>query len=144
MDETGLYILLGFLGLLAAIAVVGALWWRRAARKVEIARNWPAAEATVESGTLEAVADSSIRAPIVLPVFAFSYHVDEKYYSGRFTLSHIHTDPDQIIQRVTGRKLQIRYNPSSPDAWFISDEEIEGCRVEQKMGRHVVGLYPRD
>jgi len=144
MDETGLYILLGFIGLLAAIAAVGGWWWRIEARKVEVARNWPTAEATVESGTLEPIADSSSRAPIVLPVFAFSYEVDENYYSGRFALSHINADADQIIQRVIGRKLQIRYNPSSPVTWFIPDEEIEGCRVEQKMGPHLVGLYPRD
>jgi hypothetical protein len=43
-----------------------------------------------------------------------------------------------------GRKLIVYYDPAHPDRWLIRDEMIEGCKVEQKMGPHLVGLYPND
>lgn len=101
-------------------------------------------EATIEAGKLEAVQDSSVRSPIILPVFAFSYQFDGNYYSGRFSLSHLNTDANELIQRLTGQKLQVHCDPSSPDAWFIPQEYIEGCKVEQKMGPHVIALYPQE
>lgn len=110
---------------------------------IEIARSWPAVEATIESGTLEHVKDSSARAPIVLPVLAFSYQALGTFYGGRFSLSHLNTDADELIQKLIGRKLQVRYNPSEPEKWYIPDEQIEGCEVEQRIGPHVVALYPR-
>jgi hypothetical protein len=140
MDQTGIYICLGILTLFGAIA----WWWRRQHLRVEMAQTWPAAEATIESGALETVKDSNPRSPIILPVFTFSYQVADEYYSGRFALSHLHTDADDLIQRLIGRKLQLRFNPSSPDIWFIPDTEIEGCRVEQKMGPHLIALYPKE
>jgi hypothetical protein len=66
-------------------------------------------EATIESGALEHVKDSSARAPIVLPVLAFSYQALGTFYGCRFSLSHLSTDADELIQKLIGRKLQVRY-----------------------------------
>jgi len=43
-----------------------------------------------------------------------------------------------------GRKLAVGYDPGHPDRWLIPDEIIDGCKVEQKMGPHLVGDYPKD
>lgn len=143
MDETGAYILSGFLGVIAVIAGVWTWEWRRQRHHIQVAHSWPMTEATIQAGKLEAIQDSSVRSPIILPVFAFSYQFDGNYYSGRFSLSHLNTDANELIQRLTGQKLQVHCDPSSPDAWFIPQEYIEGCKVEQKMGPHVIALYPQ-
>jgi hypothetical protein len=143
MDQTGIYLSLGALGVIGVVAAIAVWWWRTQTRNIEIARSWPVVEATIESGALEDVKDSSARAPIVLPVLAFSYQALGSFYGGRFSLSHLSTDADELIQKLIGRKLQVRYNPSVPDKWYIPDEQIEGCKVEQRIGPHVIALYPR-
>lgn len=144
MDETGFYILFGLLGI---VAIVAAIWiWelRGQRRQIQSAVSWPITEATIESGAIEEVSNIGGRTPMFLPVFAFSHHVADNYYSGRFSLSHLNTDADELIRRMIGRKIQIRCNTSSPDMWFIPDEHIEGCKVEQKLGPHLVALYPKE
>jgi len=44
---------------------------------------------------------------------------------------------------MVGHRLRVHYDPRRPKIWFIPDERIEGCKVEQKMGPHVMALYPR-
>ena len=130
------------------IAVIGVMiilvaWLVRRIR-VRSARHWPMAEGTVESGVREVVFSSKY-GNIELPVFAFSYRVARDYYSGCFALRPYITDPgESVIDRLIGRKLQVRYNPTRPSVWFIPDELIEGCRVEQKLDPHLVSYPPRD
>jgi len=140
MDQTGAEIALGLLGVVTVVVIVFAWDWRRRRRSVEEAGTWPIAEATVESGAPERATDTRA---IVLS-FAFSYQVAGAYYSGRFGLIPTNTDSEALIDRVIGRKLQVRYNPLRPEVWFIADELIEGCKVEQKLGPHFLGLYPKD
>jgi hypothetical protein len=140
MDQTGVYISLGLLSIVMAVVVVFAWEWRRQRRSVEEAGTWPVTEATIESGAVERTAESRA----VLPTFAFSYQIVGEYYSGRFGLIPADTDSAALIDPMIGRKLQLRYNPLQPAVWFIADERIEGCKVEQKLGPHVVGLYPKD
>lgn len=143
MDETGFYILLGLFVVSAIVAGVWSWEWRKQRRTVGAASSWPLTEATIESGAIEIV-NGTGKQPIRLPVFAFSYHVADDYYAGRFSLSYLNIDADDLIQRLTGRKIQIRCDPHSPDIWFIPDEQIEGCKVEQKMGPHMIKLYPSE
>ena len=83
--------------------------------------------------------------PVVLPVFAFSYVVKGEYYSGRFALMPYTNDPGpSLFGRMIGRKLEIAYDARNPEAWFIPDELIEGCKVQQKLGPHFAVLYPKD
>jgi len=79
--------------LLSVIAVVGsavliavAAWvvsGYRQRKLVQDAREWIATEATINSGTLESMQESS---KVVLPTFAFSYQVSGQHYSGKFSL----------------------------------------------------------
>lgn len=116
--------------------------WRRA--RAKNARVWPTADATIESGALEVVAN--VRGTKVeLPVFAFSYRVGEHYFGGRFALLPYITDPGpSILERMIGRKLQVRYDPQRAENWFISDELIEGCKVEQKLSPDLLNFKPAD
>jgi hypothetical protein len=140
MDETGFEILLGVLGIVAAVVITTAWWWRRSQQKAEIAQTWPETAATIESGRLEPVKQSRAS----LPTFAFSYHVNGEYYSGRFGLIPGDTSSEALIQRLVGRKLQIRFNPEQPEVWFLAEERIEGCKVEQELDPHLIDLSPRD
>jgi hypothetical protein len=100
-------------------------------------------EATIESGAMEAVAHARY-GDVTLPVFAFSYVVDREYYSGRFALFPYITDPgESIFARMAGRKLQLHYDPRKPAEWFLPEELIEGCEVEQEIGPHWNNYYPK-
>jgi hypothetical protein len=140
MDETGILILLMYV----ALGTAGLGWWYWQKKRVDAARKWPPAEATIESGTLE-VYSAGRGAKVTLPTFSFSYAVNGDYYSGRFALMPYLTDPAPgITERLIGAKLEITYDPSHPDVWFIPTEYIEGCKVEQKLGPHFTGFYPKD
>ncbi|HKN17089.1 MAG TPA: DUF3592 domain-containing protein [Candidatus Sulfotelmatobacter sp.] len=128
------------LGLAAARVVQSVRWWIRATK----AKRWPTSEATIESGGVEVVARNR-HGKVELPVFAFSYRVGTGYYGGRFALLPYITDPDEsIIGRMIGRKVQVRYDPKDAAVWFIPDELIEGCKVEQKISQNFVNYPPRD
>jgi hypothetical protein len=49
-----------------------------------------------------------------------------------------------LIGLMIGRKLQVRYDPKDAAVWFIPDELIEGCKVEQKISRDLVNYPPAD
>jgi hypothetical protein len=141
VDSTGIAILAGIFALTFGVAGIFALWWWRKKREVDQARQWPQTEATVETAALEPVAQGRYTA---LPTFSFSYKVAGEIYSGRFSLARPGTVPrESLLTHMVGHKLQVHYDPQRPKVWFIPDELIEGCKVEQKMGPHVVGLYPR-
>jgi len=87
----------------------------------------------------------------VLPTFAFSYQVSGEYYSGKFALIPERSlFPNRaliesMIEGMIGRKLLLRYNPRQPDAWFIPEERIDGCKVAQRIGSQMIHrYYPRD
>jgi hypothetical protein len=140
VDQTGELIALGVLAVVAIVVAIAAGWWRRQQKRVQETERWPQAEATIESGRLEPTAQGRA----VVPTFAFSYQTAGRFYSGRFGLMPHMTDSQSIIERMMGRKLQVRYDPSRPEVWFIPDKMIEGCKVEQRMGPHVIGFYPKN
>jgi hypothetical protein len=133
-----------------AVGISIALWVISIYRQARVAKKtggWLPVEGTIESGTLEATAETN---KVVLPTFAFSYQVAGEYYAGRFALMPEKLFPSKdliqsTIDRMIGRKLLLRYDPSHPELWFIPDELIDGCRVEQKIGSQAVHrYYPRD
>ena len=134
----------------ATVPVAFAAWavsWYRQRRILERAKMWPASEATVQAGAFEGTRESG---KLVLPTFTFSYQVSGEYYSGRFCLLPERTffpEPfiPSITTRLVGRRLLLRHDPNRPEVWFIADETIEGYRVGQKIGMHVVhSYYPKD
>src|SRR5579863_4750082 len=128
--------------LLGIAILVG--WWLWQWKLVKGTKGWPSAEATIESGAIEEVARAR-GAVVNLPTFAFSYQVAGEYYSGRISLLPYITDPNEgLMARMIGHKLQIRYDPRHPQVWYVTDTLIEGCKVEQKIGPHLVGFYPKD
>lgn len=112
------------------------------------AQEWPSVEGTIESGQMEQVAGGGKTPRVILPVFAFSYHVEGQYYGGRFALLPYNTDPTvddpSFLEHMVGRKVQVNYNPEHPEVWFVADKLIEGCRVEQKFGRDLTNFAPSD
>ena len=133
----------------SVVGICIALWIVSVYRQRKVlqeARQWLPVEAKVESGALEATSETN---KVVLPTFAFSYQVAGEYYSGRFGLMPKRFPSKELIQsiidRMIGRKFLLRYDPSHPEAWFIPDEYIDGCRVEQRISSNVIHrYYPSD
>jgi hypothetical protein len=133
------------LALIAALAVVGGIFYRfvRKMNKVDDAKLWPGADATIQSGELEVVAHMRYGS-ITLPCFAFSYTAKGEYYSGRFALLARGDQADVLLKKLVDQKLRVNYDPEQPSTWHIPHELIEGCQVEQKISAELVKLYPDD
>jgi hypothetical protein len=140
MDEIGILLLVAFVAVPVAICI---WWWHFQRKRVERARRWPRTEAIIESGTLKELRGQYSHG--LLPLFTFSYKVAGEYYSGQFALTPYISDPGpSIVERIAGRKLNICYDPGRPERWFIPDELLEGCRVQQEIGPHVLRVYVPD
>lgn len=116
------------LALILAVCVIAALLarilWK--ASRDEAARNWPSAEATIQSAEMEEI---GTRYKVELPCFAFSYSVDGEYYSGRFSLSAKEERAAGLMKEMINRKLTIQYDPQKPSSFSIPAETIEDCEV---------------
>ena len=145
------YTLLGVIAVVASAVLIAVAAWivsgYRQRKLVQDAREWLLTEATINSGALESMQGTN---KAVLPTFAFSYQVSGEYYSGKFSLmpkrAFFPSEArraflESMIEGMIGRKLSIRYNPRQPDAWFIPEERIGGCKVEQRIGSHMILRY---
>ena len=142
MDATGIGILAVMLSILFPIFLF--LWGRWQKSKLTKAKQWPRTEATIQTGAIEVVAPT-LGSVIRLPVFAFSYQVGGEYYSGRFALMPYTVQyDDSLVNRMIGRKLLICYDSAHPDRCLIPDDMIDGYKVKQKMGPHLLDYYPSD
>jgi hypothetical protein len=140
MDQTGELIALGLLGVVAVVGAVGGGWWWWQRKRVEEAGGWPQAEATIEYGGLEWTVQGRIKVADIRVLLPECREV----LLGPLRSHAYTTDPESpLIDRMIGRKLHVRYDPSRPEVCFIPDKMIEGCKVEQKMGPHVTGFYPK-
>jgi hypothetical protein len=113
------------------LAIMGAFWW--AFRRARIAEQWPTIEATIEGGTFQTLPSRDTRwQPLKAPVLYFSYQVGGEYFSGRVALLEFFDDSgEEIIRRMTLKKLQIHYDPQDSTRWFI-DDKIAGYRIRQE------------
>jgi hypothetical protein len=144
MDNTLLGAVLVVAGAVSLAVAAWVISWHRQRKLVQQAGQWVPIEARIESGALEGTHESG---KVVLPTFAFSYQVSEDSYSGRFSLRANLSKAlaESMIDQMIGRKLLLRYDPDHPAAWFIPDEFIDGYKVEQKIGSHVIHDYsPND
>lgn len=128
------------------VSYLGITIWRRHVSKK--AKTWPSVEGIIESGKLEQVAGGGRSPKVILPAFSFSYQVSGEYYSGRFALLPYITDPfvadPSFIEHMIGRRVQVNHNPIKPEVWFIADELIEGCKIEQKFSGNWINDAPSD
>jgi hypothetical protein len=142
MDKMLLAVVFVVAGSVAVAMTAWVVSLYRQRQLLEQAEQWLPVEARIESGALEGTHESG---KILLPTFAFSYQVSGEYYSGRFSLmpkAFPTTEIlESIIDRMSGRKLLVRYQPAHPEVWFIPDEFIDGLKVEQKIGSHVIHDY---
>jgi hypothetical protein len=140
MDNALLSVVLVVAGAVFVAVLAWAISWYRQRKMVQQAGQWAPVEAKIESGALEGTHESG---KVVLPTFAFSYQVSEGYYSGRFSLRANLSKAlaESMIDQMIGRKILLRYNPDHPEIWFIPDECIDGYKVEQKIGSHVIHDY---
>lgn len=139
MDGVGAVILLAFVSALALVAS----WWLWQLRRFEGAKKWPGTEGTIESGDMED-ASTTGRGLFKVPVFAFSYKVNEEFYSGYFTLLPGVEPGESLVKRLVDRKLRVQYNPRRPSMYFIPDSMIEGCEVKQKLDPHLFSVFPTE
>ena len=69
------------------------------------------------------------RSAVILPCFAFSYVVNEEYYSGRFSLSGCDGRSATLIREMIDKRITVHYDPNKPESYMIPEEMIEGCPV---------------
>jgi hypothetical protein len=138
-DYIAITILLSLVFVAVGLKVRQFIGWNKA-------RKWPSTQGTIESGQFEQMAGGGKRPPVILPVFAFSYQVSDEYYGGRFALMPFITDPTvsdpSFVEHMVGRKVQVNYDPASPELWFVADKLIEGCKVEQKFSSELQSFAP--
>jgi hypothetical protein len=122
-----------------AASLVYWLWRRSRSRS---AMKWPDTQGEIQSGSFEVVAHNKY-GDVRLPTFAFAYQAGGQYYGGRFALLPYITDPgESVIERLIGKKVQVRYNPKREEEWFIPTEYIEGCKVEQRLSPDLINYEP--
>jgi hypothetical protein len=136
--KIGIMILIGICILVAVV-----LYLVRKEKRVEDAKAWPRTEARVQSAEFEVVAHGRY-VDIELPCFAFSYVVAGEYYSGRFALNAQGDKADELMKEMIDKKLEVHYDPQSPEKYYLPYDTLEGCEVEQKIGLNLVKLYPTD
>ena len=116
------------------IVVVAALMYRFVRPAIIKGRtigaaDWPESEATIQSGDMELVERvGHIREN--LPFFAFSYVVDNEYYSGRFGLRVAEDRANSLIREWIDAKISVRYCPGRPSIFSLHDElSVDGLQV---------------
>ena len=66
--------------------------------------------------------------------FGYSYTVDGSQYAGLFAILCDPQDSERFQQKLSGGKIQIRYNPSNPETSFVEnlrDPRFEGYKASQ-------------
>jgi len=98
-------------------------------RRTRNAAEWPQTEATIQSAEMELVERvGHLRER--LPFFAFSYVVDNEYYSGRFGLRVAEDRASTLIRERVNTKITVRYDPKSPSVFSLpGDLFVDGFRV---------------
>lgn len=95
-------------------------------------QQWPVTEAIIEGGAFLPVSQGGRWDPLKAPVLSFSYQVGGEYFSGRVALNEFFDDDgEEIIRRMTLKKLEIHYDPQDNTKWFI-DDRIAGCKIRQE------------
>ena len=93
---------IAILSVVLSVPVLLFVWWRWQRARVEVAKGWPTAEATIQYGRIEVVSAKGLNT-VRLPAFAFSYQVQGEYYSGRFALMPFTVQYDEyLINRMGG------------------------------------------
>jgi hypothetical protein len=122
------------LKVLLLIVVVAALLYRFGRpyvirRRLKDAVDWPETDATIQSGDMELVERvGHLRER--LPFFAFSYLVDNEYYSGRFGLRVPEDRASTLMKERVNTKITVRYDPKRPSVFSLPDEvAVDGFRV---------------
>jgi hypothetical protein len=108
-------------------------------------RTWPKTWATVHSTEMQ-LKELDDKTDIILPCFTFSYVVNEKNFSGRFSLFTDGEEEGELVaKRMIGHKFKVQYHPKRPSSWYIPDKRMKGYEVEQKGSPHLFKkLAPTD
>ena len=98
-------------------------------RRTKDSADWSETEATIQSGEIE-LAERVGHIGQRLPFFAFSYVVDNEYYSGRFGLRVAEDQAKALVREWINTKITIQYDPQHPSIFSVPDElPVDGFRV---------------
>jgi hypothetical protein len=98
-------------------------------RRLKDAADWPEAKATIQSAEMEMV-ERVGHFREKLPFFAFSYAVDNDYYSGRFGLRVAEDRASTLMREWVDTKITVQYDPKRPSVFCLPDElSVDGFRV---------------
>jgi len=129
-------IVLGIFVLLIGIVVGTRILQSRADKNVAETATWLETEATIQSAVMERIDKYTM-----YPNFAFSYAVNDEYFSGRFFLKADEERSDELMKTLRNRKIPIQYDPRNPSDWYIAEANIDGHEVIQNAGTYGSGDY---
>jgi hypothetical protein len=127
------------LAIVVVIVLIAFISSRRKNKLLHESVDWPTVEATIQSGSLELLADG--RRQIERPCFIFSYVVSEEYYSGSFGLEVEGEAADSLIKVLIDRKVPVCYEPSKPSNFYLPGR-IENYEILQELSGS--RYYPKE
>lgn len=108
-------------------AGVFALRYVRRRSTADDPATWLQAEATIQS-VGKVINRGQHSYP--LDVGDFSYVVNDEYYSGRAQISRSFSTGEGQPKDLVNKKFKVRYNPSKPDQFDVSESEVGGFLLD--------------
>jgi hypothetical protein len=104
-------------------------------KDVAYTADWLEAKATIQDAAVERLDKYTW-----YPSFAFSYSVNDEYFSGRFFLKVDQEQSEELVKTLLKHEFAVQYDPNNPSAWYIADATIAGYEIIQKLSPG----YPSD
>jgi hypothetical protein len=113
---------------LAIVSTLGilALWKKRFATKAEA---WPTIAAKIENVFLDVSRGGPNRSDVTHTVLAYSYSLNDTYYSGQIRLSAGEVSLESVEKEMIGEQVLVHYNPQEPEISILLKHEIRGWLV---------------
>jgi hypothetical protein len=113
---------------LAMVAILGmlAVWKKRFATKAEA---WPTIATKIENVFLDVSRGGPNRSDVTHTVLAYSYSINDTYYSGQIRLSAGEVSLESVEKEMIRKQVSVHYNPQKPEISIFLKHEISGWLV---------------
>lgn len=116
----GVAVLVGLAGVVWLVFRLHGQYWK--------SREWPRVDGRIQTGIVEESSGESD--PTCHCLFQYAYTVDGLTRSGLFVLPvESAADGKQLLLKVQGRTVQVKYDPRDPKFSFLEERVIEGIGV---------------
>jgi Protein of unknown function (DUF3592) len=118
--HVSVYLLKWPLSFVAGWAAIYFRRWRKS-RQENIAQGWPSVEGRILNGTVAPIPKTNH----FHATLQYTYFVEE-YRSGKYTHDFpSESEADEFVRQMKDKRVQIRYNQSSPDKSVLEQSVVE-------------------